>query len=87
MKNFKINCDQNGKYSVSSKKFDSLDQLLDAYSKNPFRSRKGGTEIYLKYPIPVDRELEQRHIQLHNAELSSKFSCGILCTDIWRTGW
>ena len=72
VKNFKINRDAGGQYSVSSKKFNSLDELLYAYSKNPFRSKKGGTEIYLLYPIPVDKTLEQRHMMMHNEGVNSK---------------
>ena len=72
IKNFKINRDANGQYSVSSKKFPCLESLLEAYSKNPFRSKKGGTEIFLKYPIPVDKDLERRHMQMQNEEGNSK---------------
>ena len=63
--NFKINFEGEEYYISSRRRFKTMKELLDFYKNSHIRSKKCGSDkIFLLYPIPVDRVLEQQHKQL-----------------------
>ena len=66
MLNFKI-VDNGGRefYITPRRKFPSVQALLEAYKTTPIKSKKSASsKIFLLFPIPVDKAMEQRHKNL-----------------------